>query len=329
MPDIAHPPSPAPWRVFAADARERLDVCLCRCVPDLSRRAARLLIDEGAVTVDGRPARKGATVEPGSEVVIRREPAAPMWAPSADPSVPLEVVREDEHVLIVVKASGIPSVPLSPQEKGTLAGGVAARFPECASVGRSPGDGGLLQRLDRATSGLVLAARDQSVYDALQAAQRRGEIAKRYLALVHRGPAPLPERITVRLAPAGPGRRRMAVSPAGASAETRVREVAAFREHFLIEAVIHRGARHQIRAHLAHAGFPIAGDDLYGDGRAPAGLDRLFLHAHEISFVHPVSGAAVAVRAGLPPDLARVAEALADENRRPWSENAGTTGKRE
>ena len=119
-----------------------------------------------------------------SQVALWSEPKLADWQPMPDPELSLDVLYEDDHLVAVAKASGIPSVPLHPREPGTLAGAVVARFPRCAGLGRSPGDGGLVHRLDRETSGVVLAALNRDVYERLWAAQQGRRLEKRYLALL-------------------------------------------------------------------------------------------------------------------------------------------------
>ncbi|MCK9459169.1 MAG: RluA family pseudouridine synthase [Proteobacteria bacterium] len=301
-----------PWREIIVDERGhavRLDAYLALVLKGVSRRRAQGFIRDGEITVNGRRARKGDPLRAGDAVAVWSQPDFGAWLPLPDPAIALAVIREEPSFLAIDKPSGIPSVPLDPREIGTLAGGIAARYPECAMLGRSPGDGGLLQRLDRGTSGVVLAARTAEAFDRLFAAQRRGEIEKTYTALVAPGALPLPERIDLPLAAAGRGRAAVAGAADGSPAVTLIRSAETIGAFALVEAVIHRGVRHQIRAHLADAGAPIAGDAKYG-GPAIAGLDRLFLHACRLRAPHPIDGSAVSVESPLPPELARVLEGL-------------------
>ncbi len=290
--------------IVTADTRGRLDIFLSRAVEGLSRRAAAALIEQGAVTVDERPAVKSEQVVEGGRIAVFKPLPKAIWEPLPDTSIMLSVLYQDDDVVLVDKPSGISSVPLAPDEKGTLAGAVVAIFPECAAVGRRVGDGGLLQRLDKETSGAVMAARSQEVHDRLTEAQTRGEIEKRYLALV-KGTPPPRMRIDTPLGPYGEKGKKMRPDPKGQKAETEVRVVSKHGDYTLVEATIRHGVRHQIRAHLAQAGHPIAGDPLYGETEGPPGLDRLFLHAHEVSFRRPVTGDLITVRSELPEALGR------------------------
>jgi 23S rRNA pseudouridine1911/1915/1917 synthase len=296
----------APWRLLVVgrlESRARLDAWLASHIDGLSRRQAKAFIENGHVTIDGRRACKGDGIERGSEVAIWSEPPPAKWKPLPDPSVNLDLIFEDGYLVAIDKPSGIPSVPLSPEETGCLANGLAARFPECGGLGRSPGDTGLVQRLDKETSGVILAAKTAAVYDELGAAQKRGEIKKKYLALVRRGECDLPDTIDFPLAPAGPGRSAVKPAKKGVRAETKVRAIRTLSDWLLIEAEIHVGRRHQIRSHLAAVGFPIAGDMRYGEKRPPPGLKRLFLHASEIGLKHPVKDEPMTVCSPLPSEL--------------------------
>ncbi len=297
----------APWMTITVDAegpgQRRLDVWLAARVAGLSRRRAQGMISTRQVVVNGRPCAKGQLVSGGDEVAIWSAPAPRGFAPSASGAVSIRVLLEDEGFAVVEKPGGVPSVPLEPEEGGTLAGAVVSRFPECGMVGRRSGDGGLVQRLDTETSGVVLAARRQEVHDYFYAEQRAGRIEKRYLALVPRLEHPLPSIIDTPLTSTGPRGRKMRPSSDGLPATTRIDVMAEQGVWLLVCARILHGVRHQIRAHLASVGAPIAGDGLYGGEGGPEGLHRLFLHAHEIAFSHPVNRSPVLVTSPLPPEL--------------------------
>ena len=301
-----------PWREIIVDERGhavRLDAYLALVIKGFSRRRAQGFIQAGEITVNGRRARKGDPLRAGDAVAVWSRPEAGPWLPLPDPKIAFAVLLEEPAFLAVDKPSGVASVPLDPGEPGTLAGAIAARYPECAALGRSSGDGGLLQRLDRGTSGVVLVARSAEAFDRLFAAQRRGEIENTSVALVAARAQPLPAMIDAPLAGAGKGRAVVAVNPSGAPAATLVRAVTPLGAFALVEVAIHSGARHQIRAHLAHAGAPIAGDAKYG-GPAIAGLERIFLHACRVQAAHPFDGVALCAEAPLPLELQRVLDNL-------------------
>ncbi len=293
--------SSSPWRVLVTkegQALKRLDTWLASQVAELSRRRAQALIDKGEVTIDGLVCKKSARLFPDSEVAIWSRVSPPDWTPEPDPSVLLNVIYEDEVLIAIDKPSGIPSQPLSPEELGTLANGLVARFPECAGIGRSRGDGGLVQRLDRETSGVILAARSEPVHKTLVRQQLGGKIEKIYLAIVRRSQHPLPLIIDDPLLPAGRGRHKVKPNPRGVPATTRIRLKSTHDDWLLVEAKILKGQRHQIRAHLAGAGFPIAGDPVYGPGETP--IPRLMLHAEKLRLDHPTRATRLTLTSPMP-----------------------------
>jgi 23S rRNA pseudouridine955/2504/2580 synthase len=195
-------------------------------------------------------------------------------------------------------------VPLSAEEISTLANGVVAKFPACTAIGRSPGDGGLVHRLDRDTSGVVLVGKNARAFDALVRMQRKNEIEKIYTALVPATDQELPRAIRTPLSPADSGGRKVKPDENGVPARTEVRPIRRYDSWLLVEAIIHQGRRHQIRVHLASAGFPIAGDPIYGEHAAPSGLHRMFLHASKLRLSHPVTQCQMEFSSPLPPSLA-------------------------
>jgi 23S rRNA pseudouridine1911/1915/1917 synthase len=302
-----------PWRTLVVETDvppgRRLDAWLAERLPGTGRRAAARSIEAGRVTLDGRPARKGDAVRPGQLAEVLDPPRPERWTALPDPDDPLTVLLADPDFVAVDKPAGLPSTPRSPDEPKTLAGRVAARFPECAVLGRSSGDAGLLQRLDRGTSGAVLVARTEAAFAALSRLQGDGRIEKAYLALVREPAAALPGKIDAPLGPAGPRGGLSRAAADGRPASTALEVVEARGGFLLVRAVIHRGARHQIRAHLGALGAPIAGDTGYGGPEVP-GLSRPFLHASRLAFPHPRTGEPVEIDSPLPEELSAVLAAL-------------------
>ena len=280
------PPFHLALTVEKQESPTRLDVWLSANVSDLSRRRAQRLILSGSVTLNARRARKSDLVKEDDLVELHTDPAPKNWTALPAPQLDFETVYVDTDLLAVVKPAGVPTVPLSPDEPGTLAGAIASRFPECATIGRSPGDSGLIHRLDAETSGLLVAARNTETFERLLEMQRNDQIEKCYTALVKPTGAELPPIIDFPLGPTDRGGRRMRRDPSGTPATTLVRPVEEHGEFLLVEATIHRGLRHQIRAHLAQSGFSIVGDQLYGDATVK-GPGRMFLHATSIVTRHP------------------------------------------
>jgi 23S rRNA pseudouridine1911/1915/1917 synthase len=298
--------------VGTEDAGARVDVVLVRHVPGMSRARARDLADEGKIRVDGRIVPKGRLVAEGEHGAIADAPPPGVAAAEADPDLPLVVLHEDAHLVVVDKAAGVPSHPLRAHERGTVAGALLARYPEMAGVGYSPREPGLVHRLDTGTSGVLLAARDAATFEALRDALRAGEIDKRYLALAE-GRVAAPDVVRMPLATDPRDERRVVACATPNEAERlgarpAVTEILASEPRgafSLVTASAPAARRHQIRAHLAAIGHPLAGDTLYR-GLPVEGLARHFLHAASLALRHPVTGAALSVDAPLPSDLAAV-----------------------
>lgn len=302
--------------VEEGDAGSRLDVVLVRRVEGMSRAKARRMIEEGSVRVNGKRARKGARLAAGDRVELDAMPIPADFPALPDPTLSLAVRYEDAHLVVVDKPAGLPTHPLRPDERRTLAGALLSRYPEMAGVGYALREPGILHRLDNDTSGLLIAARSARAFDTMRALLMAGRIDKRYLALVA-GPVELgvidapiaahptdPRRVYCCVDPLD--RRRAKARPA-VTEIVRADEVG--RGFVLLEVKAGVALRHQIRAHLAAVGRPLAGDWLYGGPTLP-GLDRHFLHASRVSFEHPIERERVDVASPLPDELAAVIGAL-------------------
>jgi 23S rRNA pseudouridine1911/1915/1917 synthase len=287
---------------------ERLDRYLVRLGLAASRRASRELIARGMVSVNGHRYRKGALVSPGDRVEVAPEPFGAALEP--DLEITLEVLFEDAAVVVVNKPGLLPCHPVRPGGRGTVMNAMAALFPETASAGDKPIEGGLVHRLDNGTSGALMVARTNETFARLREDIRAGHIARRYVALVAgrlTGRLELSEAIAHH--PRSP-RRMVAVSAADASsrlkarpAESAVEPLEHIGPYTLVSVVPRTGMRHQIRVHLANAGYPIVGDELYGGPPHPSlPTGRFWLHLEEIRFDSPASGR-VTVKAPLPPEL--------------------------
>lgn len=276
---------------------------------EMSVHAARRLIAEGRVRVDGRrveAGKKGLHLAPGQTVEIEEQipattdPAARAGAPVAEPGLPLTVLYCDADLVAVDKPAGMASHPLRAGETGTLANALVARFPECAAAGGDPREGGLGHRLDRETSGVLIAARSHPAWLALRAALKAPACEKSYLAEVTGRPEPQ-GRLVAPIGRSGRRGRRVRVgdgrNPLDAATAWEVLEPRG--PATLIRARLHAGRAHQVRAHLASIGHAIVGDQLYGDAptaaTAPAapgeGLTTLRLHAESVRLRHPTSPA--------------------------------------
>jgi 23S rRNA pseudouridine1911/1915/1917 synthase len=287
---------PLELTVPAGAAGQRLDVFLAAHAG--SRAAAQRLIDGGHVTVDGAVQVKRHVLAGGERLYVA-EPG-PVATRADAPPARFEVVWQDEYLLVVDKPAGVVVHPARGHRQGTLAQALAGR----AAGGEVPERAGIVHRLDRDTSGLLVVARSEESYAALKALLAARELVREYLALVVGRPTA--RRGTID-APLGRDRRvRTRVSTETddpRAAVTHFEVERALPHDTLLRVRLETGRTHQIRAHLLAIGHPVAGDPEYG---APGrhGLERQFLHAARLAFPHPVTGAAIDLRSPLPPDLA-------------------------
>jgi 23S rRNA pseudouridine1911/1915/1917 synthase len=270
--------------------------------------ALRELFSRGQIRFRGqpRPALKSASVSGGD--VVEVSGVVQQTGPAPDTALVLQVLHEDRWLIAVDKPGGVPSHALRAGERGTIVSALLARYPELRGVGYRELESGLLHRLDNETSGILLAARDQATFEQLQQAHVRGEFTKRYLALVAGQP-----RLHVARAFLNAERRKVAVRlEPFPDAKPIVSELISSRAYgpcSLVGVQVALAARHQVRAHLAQLGHPIAGDHVYG-GPVLTGLGRHFLHASELELPHPVHGTRLLLRAELPEDLHSVLRSL-------------------
>ncbi|MDQ3877844.1 MAG: RluA family pseudouridine synthase [Actinomycetota bacterium] len=293
------------YRATDSDEGARADVVLAREAAVTRTRAQRAL-RAGEITVDGDPVRPSHRMEAGQRLVGELV-ADDLERPRAE-DIPIEIRYRDERVLVVSKPAGLVTHPARGHETGTLVNALLGTGETLAGAGSvRPG---IVHRLDKDTSGLLIVAKDDAAQESLVHAMSRRMIVRRYLALV-RGVPPPSGSID---APIGrhPARRtRMAVVADGRPSVTNYRVRASHDRRSLLDVDLETGRTHQIRVHLSHIGHPILGDRTYGgmsdDARA-LGLARPFLHAFSLEFPHPDDGRVVAVEDPLPADLAAVLE---------------------
>jgi 23S rRNA pseudouridine1911/1915/1917 synthase len=290
----------------------RLDLFLVRQVPGIGREAVRRLIRDGLVRVNGRICAKGSAIRAGDRVTVTQLPDNHAVIATPDPTLKLHVWFQDAFLVVVEKPAKMASHPLRRDEQGTVASALVARFPEMANVGYHPREPGLIHRLDNDTSGLLMAARNQETFLKLQKALKAHKVDKRYLALCS-GRVQAPHRIETKLLSNRRDRRRVQVAESGSAkgrlAVTEILKSSPKADFSLVELRVFSAARHQIRAHLAWLGHPLAGDSLYR-GPELVDLNRHFLHASELYFTHPETGRAVHLSSPLPPELSRIIERL-------------------
>ena len=282
---------------------ERLDRFLADRLPDLSRVQVQRLIKTGLATVNDQPVKPAYRVEPGDRIVVRvPEASEPVIRPEP---IPLQIVYEDEYLLAVDKPAGMVVHPAAGHSSGTLVNALLAYCPQVADVG-GVDRAGIVHRLDKDTSGVLLVAKDSETHAALQRQFKHRQVRKTYLALVEGRIYPKEGIVEAPVGRDQRARKRMAVTRTGRPAVTQYRAVEYFRDHTLLQVRPHTGRTHQVRVHLAWLGYPIVGDRVYGRRRQPLLPHRHFLHAQELVFTHPATKEKVTLTAPLPPDLKAV-----------------------
>jgi 23S rRNA pseudouridine1911/1915/1917 synthase len=286
---------------------ERLDRVIPAHLRDFSRAVVQRLIKTGEATVNGKLSRPSYRVQVGDKIVVRIPVEIP--EPVVPEDIPLDIIYEDDALLVVNKPAGMVVHPALGHASGTLVNALLAYCPQVADVGGVE-RAGIVHRLDKDTSGLILIARDEATRSALQRQFKRRQVAKTYLALVEGHVHP---REGVIEAPVGRDKRqrkRMAVVRRGREARTMYRAIEYLTDHTLLEVRPHTGRTHQVRVHLAWMGYPVVGDVVYGRRRQRLLRGRHFLHAAGLRFTHPATGEEVEFKAPLPPELAAVLKRL-------------------
>lgn len=289
--------------IIAADAGgERLDKFLERRCPELSRSRAQALIAQGCVALDGKMANKASTrLKVGQAVELRIPEPAQTGLAAQD--IPLEVVYEDADLLVVNKRAGMTTHPAPGHPDGTLVNAALARCPDLQAIGGTVRPG-IVHRLDKDTSGLMVVAKNDAAHKGLSEQLKRREFTKEYIALAHGRVSPVEAVIDAPIGRDGGNRKRMAIAQGGREAVTRYKVVNWYPAHTLVEIMPTTGRTHQIRVHFAALGYPLVGDATYG--KAYAGLERHFLHASRLGFRHPRDGGYREFRVGLPEELEAV-----------------------
>jgi 23S rRNA pseudouridine1911/1915/1917 synthase len=306
------------FHVEVENAGTRLDAYLAARIDDWSRARIQRLIEDGDVLVSGRTAKPSYKLRENEEIEVELTPATPsQFAPE---DIPVEVIHEDDDLLVVNKPAGLVVHPAGGVPGGTLANALAFHFQRLstrAGVVRP----GIVHRLDRDTSGLIVVAKTEAAHENLADQFRAREVFKSYVALVHGRMEQESGRIDQPLARDPSNRTRMAVRQGGRPALSLYSVRRRFDRFTLVDVEIKTGRTHQIRVHLQWLKHPVVGDAVYGDGRDKTVMDvrlrsligslrRQFLHAEQLSFRHPRTGERVSFRAPLPDELASLLEEL-------------------
>lgn len=289
--------------VGALQHGDRIDRALVDIAAEFSRSYLQQLIELGAVKINGKLASKAsARVKAGDAVLVelRPTPQSQAFKPEA---MLLDVVHQDDHILVINKPAGLVVHPAPGNWSGTLLNGLLAFDPSCADVPRA----GIVHRLDKDTSGLMVVARTRLAMDALVKAIAAREVSRQYLAIAHKKWTGKSEvRVDLPIGRDSRNRLRMAVVDlqiaSGKMARTDVIHLASSSDFCLVRCILHTGRTHQIRVHMASLGHPLVADVVYGGQLVPA-MNRQALHACRLAFVHPVSGQEHVFESQLPDDF--------------------------
>lgn len=300
-PDIFHFEGPNP---------QRLDKFLVACLPELSRTRLQGLIKDGQVTIDGVAAHKaGQALERGCTVQVRIPPIEP--ASLAPEAIPLDIVFENDDLLVVNKPAGMVVHPAAGHPSGTLANAALGHAPEMEGIGGQQRPG-VVHRLDKDTSGLILMAKNDRAHRWLQDQFRQRSVVKIYTALVDGHPPTPVGRIEAPIGRDTQQRKLMAIiaPPKGREATSEYRTLETFPDHTLLEVHPITGRTHQIRLHLAFVGCPVAGDTVYGRRHSTIPVKRHFLHAARLTIRLPGEKSPRTFEAPLPAELWEVLKGL-------------------
>ena len=312
MPDTdSTPDSRRNWRVQSEQVGLRLDRYLVSTLGSLSRTAVQQLINDGSVLINGRASKPGYVLRTDDEIQVLCSTPSSQQKEVRPQALPLDIVYEDDDLLIVNKAAGMVVHPAPGHYDDTLVNALLARYPALQGSMAVEDDirPGIVHRLDRDTSGLLIVAKNAHTQAALVRQMQRHEVVKRYLALVE-GIVSLDQGSID--APIGRNprhRQQMAITSIDSrEARTHFRVLTRFNHHSLLLLQLETGRTHQIRVHLQAIGHPVFGDSVYGPGHIPRGisLQRQFLHAYQLSFFHPRTGNIMEFEAPLPTDLQSV-----------------------
>jgi len=308
----------ATLRMPEALAGSRLDQALAELLPEHSRSRLKIWLEAGAITLDGAHCKPRHRVAGGETVVV--DVTVPAAVASAPEAIALDVLWEDEHIIVLDKPAGLVVHPGAGNPRGTLMNGLLHRYPECRRLPRA----GIVHRLDRGTTGVMVVARSLAAHTALVAMLSDRAVTREYLA-VCLGVLTGGGTVDASLGRHPTDRKRMAVRQGGKEAITHYRLVQRFRGHSLIRCRLETGRTHQIRVHMTHVRHPLVGDPVYGGRlKLPKGatevareavrrFPRQALHAMQLTLQHPITGEVMSWEAPVPADLAQLIATLTED----------------
>lgn len=289
------------------EAGERLDSYVAGQLESISRQHAQSLIKEQRITVNGLPAKASLRLKENDRVEIAVPELAPISVEPQD--LPISIVYEDRDLLVVDKAADMVVHPAPGHWDGTLVNALLYHVRDLSGINGQLRPG-IVHRLDKDTSGLLVVAKSDAAHRGLAEQIKDHSFSREYTALVH---GVIQENLGLIDAPIGRSpadRKKMAVVPGGREARSEYSVVRRYRQYSLVNVRLLTGRTHQIRVHMAYIKHPVVGDSIYGSGRNPFGLRGQFLHARRLGFVHPVKGSNMEFLSDLPPDLQVIIDQL-------------------
>lgn len=281
------------------DSGQRIDLFVSKSCPRLTRNAVQRLCGEGRVLVEGEPALKNRRLQGGERVEILLPAPAPVELQPQD--IPLAIVYEDPHLMVINKPRGLVVHPAPGHEEGTLVNGLLYHCGEELRKVGDPERPGIVHRLDKMTSGLLIAAKTQAAYEGLSRLIKDYAVCRVYEAVVHGGVGEDAGTISVPIGRHPKDRKKMWVAEEnGREAVTHFRVLERYRNFTHLELRLETGRTHQIRVHMAHRGNPVAGDMVYGPRKGIASLEGQCLHARTLGFDHPITGMRLELTSELP-----------------------------
>lgn len=283
------------------ESAERIDALLARSLPELTRSAAQRLLAQGAVTKDGAPVKKNYKTAPGDTFVVTLPDAAPSALVAQD--LPLDVVYEDDDLIVVNKPRGMVVHPAPGHEDGTLVNALLAHCGDSLSGVGGALRPGIVHRIDRDTSGLIIAAKNDYAHQFLSAQLADHTLARTYECIVVGNLCEDSGTVDAPIARDSRDRKRMAVVPGGRRAVTHWEVIARYPGYTHVRCRLETGRTHQIRVHMAYLGHPILGDTVYGAKKAVPDLTGQCLHAVGLQFIHPRTKELVSLTCPLPEEF--------------------------
>lgn len=295
--------------VVEDDGKRRIDAFVADNT-DFSRVAVQRLIDEGKITVNGKSVKSSYKVQMGDEIEIEKVEAKEISLVAQD--IPLDVLYEDDDIIVINKPKGMVVHPANGNPDGTLVNAVMAICKDSLSGIGGEIRPGIVHRLDKDTSGVIIVAKNDKAHINLSEQIKNHEVEKTYIALV-RGNVPENEAtINMPIGRSTKDRKKMAVTKAGKNAVTHFRVLKRHNNYTLLEVKIETGRTHQIRVHMAEIGFPIIGDGVYSNGKNEWGIEGQCLHAKSIKFKHPISHKEMFIEAPLPKYFQDIIDSLGE-----------------